>query len=298
MNLALCMYRRWLFLGLLLSFPLGLAALLQGCGSTTPPPKTAESLKIQWVKVAGGDFLMGSSGGDVEEDEKPQHRVQLSSFWMSATEVTNAQYDMFLAAMEVEGGQVWEAVKESGSRNPGLDDALKGADQPVAMVSYGDAQAFCRWLGHSVALPTEAQWEYACRAGSSTRYGFGDELAPDQANIDGSIWREDGADVGGRARAVAQYRANAFGLYDMHGNVWEWCADWYDDGYYQTCMGRGTEGRRGTDPAGPAAGAIRVLRGGSWGGYAEYCRAANRLGDSAWLRYEDVGFRLVAPVAP
>ncbi len=271
-----------------------------GGGSTTTdqPPQTAEALKIQWVKIpATEEFLMGSpdSEPDAGYSEKPQHRVKLSGFWMSATEVTNAQYDKFLVSLS-DG----DPHKESGSNYPGLDAKFKGANQPVVCVSYDDALAFCQWLGADlkVSLPTEAQWEYACRAGSTTKYSFGDALRKDQANIWESIWQENGADVTKQTRAVAQYEKNAFGLYDMHGNVWEWCSDWYGGDYYQKCKGEGSEDNLTENPTGAASGSLRVIRGGSWYGDVADCHSAYRSRLNPVARLDDLGFRVVAPVAP
>ncbi|PID90902.1 MAG: hypothetical protein CSA97_00450, partial [Bacteroidetes bacterium] len=212
--------------------------------------------------------------------------------------VTNAQYDRFLAAMEAEGGDAWESVKLSGSRSPFLSEGFKGADQPVVMVSHGDALAFCRWMGHGVALPTEAQWEYACRAGATTRYSCGDDMGPEHANFWGSVWEEGGVGVASRTRAAGQYGANAFGLYDMHGNVWEWCADWYGEGYYGNCRGREMEGELVVDPAGPPMGSCRVGRGGSWRTFGSSCRSAFRARFIPGIRNDILGFRVVAPLAP
>ncbi len=268
-----------------------------GCGSTPTekPPQTAAALKIDWVKVkATEEFLMGSPDTDpyADDDEKPQHKVKLSGFWMSATEVTNAQYKQFLASLPDDSPH-----KKSGSNYPGLDK-LKGDDKPVVYVSYDDALAFCEWVGHGVTLPTEAQWEYACRAGSTTKYSFGDALEQDQANIDGSTWQEDGVDVTMQTRAVGQYQKNAFGLYDMHGNVVEWCLDWFGEEYYQKCKGAGTEDKVVENPKGPTSGSDRMIRGGSWYDEAAYCRSAFRYYDSPGHRDNGLGFRIVAPVAP
>ncbi|PID90457.1 MAG: hypothetical protein CSA97_02825 [Bacteroidetes bacterium] len=247
-----------------------------------------------WVE--GGEFLMGSSDSDpyARDNEKPQHRVKLSGFWMSATEVTNAQYDQFLWVMEAKGGAEWDAVKKSSSHYPDLDDRFKGANQPVVCVSYDDAQAFCKWVGHGVTLPTEAQWEYACRAGSTTRFSFGDTLTFEQANILWSPWQEDG-----RTRAVGQYEKNAFGLYDMYGNVCEWCSDWYSEDYYQGCKGAGNEDKLEENPKGPATGDMRINRGGGWNKGAWTSRSAHReAGEPQSCCYDFLGFRIVAPAAP
>ncbi len=268
----------------------------EGGGSTTTekPPQTAAALKIDWVKVKATDqFLMGSPDGVGDGDEHPQHKVKLSGFWMSATEVTNAQYNQFLESLP-DG----DPHKQSGSNYSGLDNEFKGADQPAVCVSYDDALAFCKWVGHGVTLPTEAQWEYACRAGTTTNYSFGDALTAEQANIEGSTWQENGKEVKEQTRAVRQYAKNAFGLYDMHGNVFEWCLDWYADDYYQECKGAGTEDKTVSDPKGFASGSGRVIRGGGWDGGAGLSRSADRANSYPEDTYVDVGFRVVAPVAP
>ncbi len=291
---------------LMSSLSLGLVALLPGCGggntgggntgggstTTDQPLQTAAALTIDWVKVKGTEeFLMGSpdAAPDAYDDEKPQHRVKLSGFCMSATEVTNAQYDLFLASLPDDSPH-----KGSGSEHANYEK-FEGDDKPVVYVSYDDALAFCKWVGHGVTLPTEAQWEYACRAGSTTKYSLGDALGKDQANIWESTWQENGADVTGQTRAVAQYEKNAFGLYDMHGNVWEWCMDWYGEDYYQECKGAGAEDKLVENPKGAASGSARVLRGGSWDNPARNCRSAIRIRSSPGNRYDNMGFRVVAP---
>ncbi len=236
---------------------------------------------------------MGSPENEGQDEEHPQHRVKLSGFWMSATEVTNAQYNRFLMAMEAKGGPDWEAVRESGSRNPGLDDKFKGENLPVVKVSYEEALAFCEWVGHGVTLPTEAQWEYACRAGSSRAYGMGDDGQPiTDGSLSAYAWFGDGHSKG-CTYPVGKNRASAFGLYDMHGNVWEWCSDWYGEDYYQKCKDRGIV----TDPTGAFAGLDRVIRGGSWYAEASLCRSAFRYWDTPGYRTDDLGFRVVVPVA-
>ncbi len=261
------------------------------------PPQTLEALNIKWVKVTGTDeFLMGNPESSAPVDEKPQHKVKLASFWMSATEITNAQYNQFRAAMKAEGGAKWEDVKESGAFAIGLHEKFEGADQPVVMVSYKNAMAFCEWVGQGVTLPTEAQWEYACRANTQTVFNVGDILSPDQANIKNSTWQEKGVDVSERTRAVGQYPANAFGLFDMHGNAWEWCADWYGVDYYQTC--KGTDDATVENPVGPDNGVKRVRRGGSWSDMDASATIANRNGATPTAQTNNTGFRIVAPVKP
>ena len=182
-----------------------------------------------------GNFMMGNEPGQVS--------VTLSQgFWMLETEVTQA---------------MWASVM---GNNP---SHFKGAQLPVECVSWNDCQEFIQKLnalnvalaGYRFSLPTEAQWEYACRAGTTTAYHFGDTLTQQQANFRGS-----------QTRDVGSYPANAWGLKDMHGNVWEWCLDRYGD-YPSGAL---------TDPTGPVRGSDRAIRGGSWFYTAEYCRSASR----------------------
>ncbi|OQB96022.1 MAG: Serine/threonine-protein kinase pkn1 [Verrucomicrobia bacterium ADurb.Bin122] len=188
---------------------------------------------------------MGSTNG--ESDEQPVTQVEITrAFWLGKTEVTQSQ---------------WEAVMGS---NP---SSFKGSDRPVECVSYDDALEFCRKLtareraagrlpsGYEYTLPTEAQWEYACRAGTTGDYA---------GSLGSMGWY--GANSGNQTHPVAQKQANAWGLYDMHGNVWEWCLDWKGD----------YAGGTVRDPAGPSSGSYRVYRGGGWGGTASCCRSANR----------------------
>ncbi|PIE84755.1 MAG: hypothetical protein CSA07_01465 [Bacteroidia bacterium] len=257
-----------------------------GKPSTPQPPQTDPALGIQWVKVEGGKFMMGSPDDEEgrERDEGPQHEVELSGFWMSATEVTNAQYNAFLKAMEDKGGEAWEKVKESGSNHPDQKSEFKGARQPVVNVSWDDAKAFCDWVGKGATLPTEAQWEYACRAGSTGRFCFGE----DEAQLGDYAWYRENA--GRVTHAVGGKKPNAWGLYDMHGNVWEWCSDYWLGAYTADPV---------KDPAGPAAGPTRVLRGGECNGEPRYSRSAFRSWYYPFVERElSHGFRLVAPLAP
>ncbi len=272
-----------LVFGILL--PLGLVALT-GCGvlaRDTPAepqsPRTNPALGIQWVRVEGGRFMMGTPDGEEPryDPEGPQREVEVSGFWMGATEVTNAQYNAFLRDMEARGGEPWERVRGSGAMHPGLDASFKGDAQPVVCVSWEDAMAFCEWVGRGVTLPTEAQWEYACRAGGKGRFCFGN----DAARLGDYAWYV--ANANGVTHPVAGKKANAFGLYDMHGNVWEWCADRYSEEYPRSK---------------PAAGADRVDRGGAWDDTAGLCRSANWDWNAPTLRNATLGFRLVAPFAP
>jgi formylglycine-generating enzyme required for sulfatase activity len=165
---------------------------------------------------------------------------------------------------------------------------------PVENITYEEAKAFCDKLsalpaekaaGRVYCLPTEAEWEYACRAGTSTPFHLGSSLTSTQANFDGDY--PYGAAQGpylGRTCAVGSYEPNSFGLYDMHGNVWEWCADWYDRDSYKDSPR--------CDPAGPSAGSSRVCRGGSWDCFGQRCRSAWRNGTEPANRHEWLGFRV------
>jgi len=222
-------------------------------------PGSGGALTMKWI--APGSFQMGSNDG--ASDEKPVHGVTLTKgYHLGATEVTQAQ---------------WESVMGS---NP---SKFKGRDLPVEQVSWEDAMSFCAKLtaseraagrlasGDEYTLPSEAQWEYACRAGTTGAYA---------GDLDSMGWYDKNS--GNKTHAVGTKRANAWGLYDMHGNVWEWCSDWY--GSYPS----GSV----VDPAGARSGTLRVLRGGCWRFNASYCRSANRGWDSPGDRGGNLGFRL------
>lgn len=240
--------------------------------STGPEPlKTmTNTVGMELVWIPPGEFAMGSGGG--EADESPIHTVRISKgFWMSRTEVTQAQYRTIMDA------RPWYGRLQIRNYD----------DDPAVYVTWDDADEFCRTLGHqegkTYRLPTEAQWEYACRAGTATTFSFGDSdsALAEHAWFEKNVWL-----VGlERAQRVRGKRPNAFGLYDMHGNVWEWCRDWYDPHYYAAGPN--------TDPAGPAAGAKRVIRGGGWGDNAQDCRSASRDGIAPLERFSDRGFRIV-----
>ena len=220
--------------------------------------------------IPAGEFDMGSPesekghGGD-----ETLHHVELTKgFWMLETEVTQALY------------------KEIMGTNP---SNFKGDNLPVEMVSWEDATRFCDKLtkrlpkGLKASLPTEAQWEYACRAGTTTPFSFGSDLNGDKANCDGNFpygTSTQGKSLG-KTRSVKSYEPNAWGLYDMHGNVWEWTSDFY--GAYPS----GTV----VDPTGPDTASDRVIRGACWGDDAWNCRSAYRLGISAVARIGNLGFR-------
>ncbi|CAB3667462.1 Formylglycine-generating enzyme [Achromobacter deleyi] len=256
-------------------------------------------------------------------DEAPVHTVRITRpFYLERTEVTVGQFRRFIEASgyvpeseadgtggygynaaydpdKTERGDAFEGRDTRYSwRNPGF---AQTDDHPVVNVSWNDATALARWLsqqeGRVYRLPTEAEWEYAARAGGRTRYQHGDDPAglPGVANTFDAdaapLWPKWQAFAAPRSDGhtftapVATYAPNAFGLYDMHGNAWEWVADWYGEDYYAQSPQ--------DDPQGPASGNVRVRRGGSWHTWALYVRSAYRNWNTAETRYPLVGFRLL-----
>ncbi len=247
---------------------------------------------LRMVPIPAGTFKMGTNSTDHKwlERSRPVHAVTLSAFEMSATEITVGQFKQFVQASgystEAErggGGFVytggkWEQKADANWRNTYL---AQTDDHPVVMVSWNDAKAFCLWIGKQTGrrydLPTEAEWEYACRAGTTTEYYTG--------NSEGSLSRAGwfGGNSGSGTHPVGQKEPNGFGLYDMHGNVWEWCSDWY--GSYSSASQ--------SNPTGPASGSSRVARGGGWGDDANGCRSAGRDGGDPGGGGSGIGFRVV-----
>ena len=221
------------------------------------------SIGMEFVLIPAGKFWMGSADDDraADSDEKPRHEVTISqAFHLGKYPVTQAQ---------------WQAVMGT---NP---SEFEGPDRPVENVSWKDAQTFIAKLnaleGHGrYRLPTEAEWEYACRAGSETAYSFGD----DAGELGNYAWYS--GNSGRKTHPVGQKQPNAWGLYDMHGNVEEWVQDW---------KGKYSSGAA-VDPQGPEAGERRVLRGGSWNYGAEGCRSAHRIRFRSDYRADYYGFRL------
>jgi len=249
----------------------------QDAGNTAKRQANTENLPngviLEMVSMPGGTFMMGSPETEkdrVDDRESPQHEVTISPFYMAKYQVTQAQ---------------WQAVM---GNNPSY---FKGDNRPVEQVSWDDAVAFCKKLstmtGKNYRLPTEAEWEYACRAGTTTPFYFGETITADLVNYNGDYPYGD-APKGvyrGETTEVGSFPPNAFGIYDMHGNVLEWCADIYSSDYYKSSPPR--------NPTGPSTGRGRALRGGAWYGYARGARAAFRSYYSPDLRHNGVGFRLV-----
>ena len=248
------------------------------------------------VRIEPGSFLMGTTKEQIDQllrlfpdfqrewfdNEQPQHRVQITRpFFLGTHPVTQGQYQAIMGS------------------NP---SHFKGSDDlPVESVSWLDAVSFCNKMsekdkrtpfyringtevadvgGNGYRLPTEAEWEYACRAGSTTLFPFGD----DAGKLGEHAWFSDNSDS--KTHPVGQKRPNAWGLYDMLGNVWEWCADWYDAKYYASSPSVAV------DPPGPPKAAIRVFRGGCWYNFPRRCRSAFRDWDAPDYRSNDLGFRL------
>jgi formylglycine-generating enzyme required for sulfatase activity len=255
------------------------------------------SLGMKFTLIKADEFLMGSpdTDKDAEDDEKPQHRVRITRpFYLGVHEVTRGQFRRFVddsgyqteAEKDGKGGNGWNEEAKNFEQNPRYTLLNPGFDQtdehPVVNVSWNDAVAFAEWLGKkegkAYRLPTEAEWEYACRAGTTTRYFCGDdvEALAEVGNVaDGTArekypsWNANAARDGFVYTAPdGRYRSNAWGLHDMHGNVLEWCWDWYGKDFYK--------GSRVDDPAGPLEAAVRVIRGGGWDYSPRNCRSANR----------------------
>lgn len=271
-------------------------ALVATAGTVTAaapaPTKAADTwleptTGIKFIKIPAGCFKMGQSAeekrllsrgvpmGDYEKyyaDEVPQHEVCVDEFWMGIHEVSQREWQKIMGF------------------NPAVFQ--ESLDNPVEMVSWDDSQLFIQKLNEinnstEFRLPSEAEWEYAARAGSTTMYNTGDTITSAQANFNGTFpfalnlrdeYRKTPTPVG-------SFPANSFGLYDMHGNVWEWCNDWYKEDYYKNSPAK--------NPPGPEIGQMRVLRGGSWFRYSAHIRASTRYKNKAVGQFADTGFRLV-----
>jgi formylglycine-generating enzyme len=219
------------------------------------------------IRIPEQWFWMGCETG--RDDEKPVHRVWVDSFELAGHQVTNTEYQCFLAATNASAPPCW------------IDPNFNHPKMPVVAVSWHEAMAYCDWLGRVTGnpyrLPTEAEWECAARGGAKgTAYSWGDsppESLPDYANR----WKSGPEPVG-------LYLPNAYGLYNLGDNVHEWCADWYDAGYYQNSPER--------NPQGPTDGTRRASRGGSWRHHIKVSRNAARSSIPPEFRYADYGFRV------
>ena len=244
---------------------LALQEKIQSYYKPNPGEVITNSIGMKLVYVPAGEFTMGSPAEEEgrDTDEEPQHRVTISrGFYMGIYEITQEQY---------------RVVMNSNPSNFGY------VNLPVENVSWDMAVEFCKELSqkenNTYRLPTEAEWEYACRAGGNTRFCFGDN----NSKLSRYAFYQDNSDK--KTHSVGQKQPNAFGLYDINGNVWEWCHDWYDENYYKNSPL--------LNPMGPSNGQSRVLRGGSWFGYPKDCRSADRGAGSPSRKHNDVGFRVV-----
>ena len=239
------------------------------------------AMDMLWVPA--GTFTMGSPTTEAgrQADREDEHNVSLTQgFYLGKYEVTQAQYEAVMTG----NTDSLSATPSQWPNNP---------NRPVEKVSWADAQIFLTRLnaqqsanipaGWAYVLPTESQWEYACRAGTTTAYSWGASIASSNANYNWDGGANDGNDFK-QTRDVGQYGANPWGFFDMHGNVWEWTADWYQAAY--------PIGNPVIDPTGPASGSYRVLRGGSWITVGPNLRSAKRLSNTPGPRGNSVGFRV------
>jgi len=252
------------------------AMLMAGCGRA--PENEGDGVTMEFVRIPAGSLHMGSptSVKDREDDEGPVHEVRITKpFYMGKYEVTQAQWKAVmgttLGQQRDKAGIVWHLKGE-------------GPEHPIYYVSWEKAVEFCKRLGRKFRLPTEAEWEYACRAGSRTRFHYGDD--PNYSELDQYAWYYGKSD--NKTHPVGQKKPNAWGLYDMHGNVDEWCSDRYE-------LRRNYENAGSVDPTGPdsATDPYRVYRGGNWLEKPERCRCANREGFLQGVGYDLIGFRVV-----
>jgi formylglycine-generating enzyme len=271
--------------------------------------ESAEATAAFFTKTYGEDLLTA----DVFKDEHPRHRVRITKpFYLGTCHVTRGQFRQFVKDSgyktdaekgEKPGAWGWNPdTKKFGFnekyswRNAGFEQS---DEHPVVNVSWNDAMEFCKWLGKkegkTYRLPTEAEWEYACRAGTTTRYSSGDdpETLAKVGNVADAAAKAEFPDCSYAIKAndgyvftspVGKFKPNSFGLYDMHGNAWQRCADWYGAGYYATSPA--------DDPTGPDSGNVRVLRGGSWDFGPHSARSAYRGRDTPGNRFSHTGFRV------
>jgi formylglycine-generating enzyme required for sulfatase activity len=251
---------------------------------------------IDFVLVPGGEFEMGSPDSEPnrDEDEGPVHTVTLSPFLIAKYECTQAQY-----AQVMQGHPTLEAT---ASLSPNPSRFTGDVQRPVEQVSWTDLKDADGFLARTgLSLPSEAQWEYACRGGTTTVFSFGDECNNDEGNVhtcnpcaaaDDSMWWCGNA--GRTTHPVGEKLPNPFGLHDMHGNVFEWCQDWFKDGFYDELV---DSGEPAIDPICRDSGSgFRVFRGGSWNDYAWGCRSADRYGYRPDNRDSNYGFRPLRPL--
>jgi formylglycine-generating enzyme required for sulfatase activity len=253
---------------------------------------------LQMLHVPAGHFLMGSAPEEPGRfnDEGPQHEVHLREFFLAQTPITQAQWRAVAQweRQEHEEDELWpEQLDPDLVAKLSNPDRFRGDQRPVVNVSWREAMAFCQRLslrtGKNYTLPSEAQWEYACRAGTTAPFQFGDTISTELANYDGRKTYGDGSEGVFRNQTtdVASFPPNAWGLHDMHGNVWEWCADHWHANY----EGAPKDGRAWLDENANEH-QSRLLRGGSWFDGPQLCRSAFRNRYHPEYRLDDGGFRV------
>ena len=269
---------KWLAIGFISLVVVAIIAFLivKNGGVEEPPPFNPKTkIKIEWAEIPAGTFKMGSPKNEYRRgSDEYQHEVSLDSFYMSKYTITFDQYDIF--------------CDSTGRSKPDDSDWGRGI-RPVINVSWEDAVAFTEWLGAGSRLPTEAEWEYACRARTTTPFHTGNKLPTSKVNYNGNdpYGKKTKGSHRGETLPVGSFRPNAWKLYDMHGNVYEWCLDWYDEDYYSISSPR--------NPQGPSFAIERVLRGGSWDDWGGNCRSAKRFNSAPTNSNNTIGFRVVIP---
>ncbi len=264
---------------------------LVACGGGETPKVVSDIAGIKMVSIPGGSFRMGDIQGGGESDEKPVHDVTLDGFEMSIYEITQGKYKAIIGS----NPSVFSGSDDLPVEKVSWNDAVKFCNRISEQMEYekcyteNDSTWECDFSKNGFRLPTEEEWEYACRAGTETYFHTGNNLSSDgrtSTDLDRAGWY--GSDYGNsnnQTHPAGQKEPNAFGLYDMHGNVWEWCNDWYGEYYYSSSPS--------TNPTGPDSGSSRVVRGGSFFHYARYCRSASRFGDEPTETDVRIGFRIV-----
>ncbi len=265
-----------------------LASLATDSGGAISSSGKACDVCPEMVLIPAGSFRMGDLNGVGRDNEKPIHRVHIDTFALGKYEVSVAEFRQFVGATAhksssctVWNGKEWENDSSKSWRSPGY---TQKDTHPVTCVSWEGAQAYVQWLsketGKRYRLPSESEWEYSARAGSTTKYSWGDSIGSNNANCYscGSQWDNK------KTAPAGSFSANSFGLHDMHGNVWEWVEDCYQDSYKKTPA-------NGEPHLGGAC-SDRVLRGGSWNYLPSYLRSADRNWYTASERYFHSGFRV------
>jgi len=278
-----------------LLFAVVLAAQAAGSAAEPGAVRTEPHTSLEYVWAPAGTFQMGCVSDDVDctTDELPRHRVTLTKgFWICKTEVTLKAYRKFVNKTPHRVPPEPKATRfrtfSGGTKGIAKDfrpGPGKKEDRPIVNVTWDEATAFCEFSGGR--LPTEAEWEFAARGGQQDRiYPNGSSISRDDANY-GSVG---GNDLWHYAAPAGSFPPNGYGLHDMAGNVWEWCADWLDENYYSQSPD--------TDPQGPGSGVARAARGGSWGFGPKYMRTSIRVRAAPEDRSEDMGFRCVIDEMP